>query len=190
MAFGWGSQYSKYGIKDPDYENSLSNPEVNLKLAKYCIVIGLILIFQHLFWLPIGIYSSFWPKADGKIVSYKVSETKPDWISYIFAVLDGEAGEKTHYGLKITYEYEVNGKQFFGSRVWMEPETTWESEGSVPSEVYEYNKPGKKIKVSYCPFKKDFSVLIPGPAVNMFFVIGLFFFCMGIWAYSRYKKLS
>jgi hypothetical protein len=190
MAFGWGSQYSKYGIKDPDDENSLSNPEVNLKLAKFCIAIGIVMLIQHVFWLPVGFYSSYWPEAEGKIVSYKISEANPDWLTYLFDLMDRSVGDETYYGLYLNYEYTVDSQQFFGNRVWMAPKTTWDDKGSVPSETYEYNKPGKKIKVRYCPLKKDFSVLIPGPAIDKFFVLGIFFLSVGLWCYFRYKTLS
>ncbi|MGM0600585.1 MAG: DUF3592 domain-containing protein [Candidatus Rifleibacteriota bacterium] len=187
MAFGWGSEYSKYGIKEPDNESNLEKLKNNLNAAKICIALAVLMLLQHVFWLPVGFYSSYWPEAEGKIVSFKISEANPDWLTYFVEILGERYGEETHYGLDITYEYKVGGIQFFGSRVWMAPENTWDNKGSVPSETYIYNKPGKKIKVRYCPFKKDFSVLIPGPQVDKFFILGIIFLAIGLWTYSHYK---
>lgn len=158
----------------------------NAMATVICFVIAIIMLFQHFFWLPAGIYSWFWSKAPGRILSYEIAETSPGFLETVFN-RKHNVGKK-YYGLTIRYEYEVEGIKYTGDRIWMEPVTVWESKDSVPSSTYIFNRPGMEVKIGYCPFYPAFSVLITGPTLSKRLVVGLFLVAMGFFGIIRKPK--
>jgi len=160
----------------------------NAMAAVLCFAIAFIMLFQHLFWFPAGIYSWFWPKAPGRILSYDIAETSP---GYVETVLNRKHNRnKIYYGLTIRYEYEVEGVKYTSDRIWMEPVTVWESKSSVPSSTYIFNRPGMEVKIAYCPFYPAFSTLITGPTLSIYLIVGLIFIGMGLFGLKNSRRPS
>ena len=91
--------------------------------------------------------STSWPTTDGRITRSRLDESRKDGT--------------THRSADIGYEYEVAGRAFTGTRVWIGDEYS-SSPGNEFRAAVERHPVGRRVRVHYDPADPARSVLEPG----------------------------
>jgi hypothetical protein len=116
--------------------------------------------------------SSLWPQAEGVILRSEVNQRR------------GKKN-KTQYSSDISYSYEIDGKRYQSSQVYIGSEGT---SSSSSKDAYKYKNKypvGKQVTVFYSKNEESNAILEPGVKKNhyIFLGIGLFFAVVGLLAF-------
>ena len=109
-----------------------------------------------------GLNSRNWPTVLGTVLASDV---------VISPNSDSDGSTSTTFGAKITYQYEVEGQQFFGDRRTF-AEYRSSSSARAHRIAHQY-PPGSQVAVYYHPWRPELCVLEPGIRWHGFLVAGI-----------------